>query len=87
MKWFYAVILLLAMTVVGSEPVYGFGKNKVIYKDFEWYYIQSKHFDIYFYEGGQEIAEFTAEIAESAYVQLQRDFRFDIRERIVFYYI
>ena len=84
MKWFYAVILLLAMTVVGSEPVYGFGKNKVIYKDFEWYYIQSKHFDIYFYEGGQEIAEFTAEIAESAYVQLQRDFRFDIRERIVF---
>ena len=24
-----------------------FGKNIVQYKDFEWYYTQTKHFDIY----------------------------------------
>lgn len=67
-----------------TSALFGFGKNKVQYKNFTWYYIQSKHFDVYFYEGGQEIAEFTAEIAEDAYVQINRDWRFDIKERIVF---
>ncbi len=85
MKFFkWLLVLPLLFMPFLHHAAYGFGKNKVIYKDFEWYYLQSKHFDIYFYEGGQEIAEFTAEIAESAYVQLKRDFQFDIRERIVF---
>ena len=75
---------LLLFTALLSPSLFGFGKNKVQYKNFTWYYIQSKHFDVYFYEGGQEIAEFTAEVAEEAYVQLQRDWRFDIKERIVF---
>lgn len=65
-------------------PAQYFGKNKVQYKTFEWYYIQSKHFDVYFYEGGLDIAKFTAEVAESAYVQLSRDFRYQIKDRIVF---
>jgi dipeptidyl aminopeptidase/acylaminoacyl peptidase len=76
---FFAVILLFCST----QYIYGFGKNKVQYKTFKWKYIQSKHFDIYFYEGGREIAEFTATAAESAYVQLQRDFRYNIKDRIV----
>jgi len=76
-----ALILSLIPTFVFSQS---FGKNKVQYKNFTWYYIQSDHFDVYFYEGGKEIAEFTAEVAESAYVQLKRDFRYEIRERIVF---
>ena len=83
MKCFTRIVFFIFSILFATTSVWGFGKNKVIYKNFEWYYIQSKHFDIYFYEDGQEIAEFTAEVAESAYVQLQRDFRFDIRERIV----
>ncbi len=78
------LFLFFMMTLFASSAALGFGKNKVIYKNFKWYYIQSKHFDVYFYEGGQEIAEFTAEVAETAYVQLKRDFRYDIQDRIVF---
>lgn len=81
---FLKYLLIAAMLFIyPTQALAGFGKNKIQYKTFKWKYIQSEHFDIYFYDGGQQIAEFTAAAAESAYVQLRRDFRFDIRERIV----
>ena len=75
----FVSILLLTSLAFGQ-----FGQNKVQYKNFEWYFIQSKHFDIYYYEGGKELAEFTAEVAEKAYEQISRDYSYDIKERIVF---
>jgi hypothetical protein len=85
MKFLKSLLLLPFLFIISySAVVYGFGKNKVIYKNFKWRYIQSKHFDVYFYDGGRQVAEFTAEVAESAYVQINRDFRYDIKERIVF---
>ena len=48
-----------------------YGVNKVQYKDFQWHFIQSEHFDVYFYEGGYDLAIFTIEVAESAYVGYQ----------------
>ncbi len=81
------VVIFLISAMVGLwQPIFAqyFGKNKVQYKNFTWYYIQSEHFDVYFYEGGFEIARFTAEIAEKAYQQLRRDFNYDIQKRIVF---
>ncbi len=61
-----------------------FGKNKIQYKNFDWHFIQSKHFDVFFYPGGKKLAEFTAEVAEKAYEQLRRDFSYEIKERLVF---
>lgn len=78
------LIIPFLFTAAQGQGSATFGKNKVVYKNFTWYYLQSTHFDVYFYEGGQDIAEFTAEVAETAYVQLKRDFRYDIRDRIVF---
>jgi len=45
-------------------------------------YIQSEHFDIYFSEGGESNAEFTAEIAEESYQELKDDFRYELTDRI-----
>ena len=59
-----------------------FGKNKVQYKNFEWYFIQSKHFDVYFYPQEYYLAEFTAEAAEAAYASISSHFRYDITNRI-----
>lgn len=59
-----------------------YGVNKVQYKDFQWHFIQSEHFDVYFYEGGYDLAIFTIEVAESAYVDIKRDFRYDINKRL-----
>ncbi|HEX9740988.1 MAG TPA: biopolymer transporter Tol [Ignavibacteriaceae bacterium] len=59
-----------------------FGKNKVQYKDFTWYYIQTDHFDVYFNEEGGTLAEFTAHAAEKALNSIQESFRYKINNRI-----
>lgn len=59
-----------------------FGKNKVQYEVFNWQYLQTEHFDIYFTDNGSNIAEFTAETAELSYQQLREDLRYDLVDRI-----
>ncbi len=59
-----------------------FGKNKVQYRDFDWKYVQSQHFDVYYYGEDDHLATFCADVAETSYVALKRDFKHDIRERI-----
>ena len=59
-----------------------FGKNKVQYHKFNWSFIQSDHFDIYFDEGGKALAEYTAAAAESSYASMSKSFRYQIVNRI-----
>src|SRR5438128_1340699 len=59
-----------------------FGQNKVQYKVFDWYYIQSKHFDIYFNKGGEYIAQYTAAVAESSLTKLEDNIRYNIKNRV-----
>ena len=59
-----------------------FGQNKVQYRDFDWSFIQTPHFDIYFYGDEQELANFTAEVAEQAYEQISLHLRWELRKRV-----
>ncbi len=59
-----------------------FGKNKVQYTKFNWSFIQSDHFDVYFSDDGKYLAEFTALAAESAYTSVSKSFRYHIVNRI-----
>lgn len=61
-----------------------FGKNKVQYKTFDWHYIQTTHFDLYFDRGNEGLAAFAADAAESAYTSISRSFRYSITARIPF---
>ena len=55
------VIAGLIYSIICSTNIFAqFGQNKVQYKKFEWQYIQSKHFDIYFNQGGDYLAQYTA---------------------------
>lgn len=83
MKRLWPVVLLVLMstgTALGQNSV--FGKNKVQYTKFDWQFIQSEHFDVYYTQGGYDLAVFTAEAAESAYVSIRQLFRYDITSRI-----
>jgi len=40
-----------------------FGKNRVQYEEFEWFFLRFQKFDTYFYAGGKPIAMQAAEIA------------------------
>ncbi|MBW7886889.1 MAG: PD40 domain-containing protein [Bacteroidetes bacterium] len=83
MKKFFRLFAFLSLAVSFVYAQDGnFGKNKVQYKQFHWSFIQTDHFDIYFYQGGQQIANFTAAAAESAYASIRKNFRYQINNRI-----
>ncbi len=80
-KFIYLLLGILFLTQLPLHAQY-FGKNKVQYKDFEWFYIQSEHFDVYFTEGGNGVASYVAQTAEKSYQMLRKDFRYDLVDRI-----
>ena len=65
-------------------PLFGqsFGKNKVQYRDFDWSYIQTPNFDIYYYGEDQDLAEFTSKVSEDAYKQISTHLAWDLRNRV-----
>lgn len=79
-----APILLCIMIATSSSypQETTFGKNKVQYKAFDWYYLQSAHFDVYFSQGGRPLAEFAAGVAESSYYSVSKSFRYQVPDRI-----
>ncbi|CUT06785.1 peptidase MA family metallohydrolase, partial [Candidatus Kryptonium thompsonii] len=81
-RFFVYLVLIFALISVGFAQQGPFGKNKVQYKDFAWYFIRTDHFDIYFTDGGYELAEYTAKVAEDAYVKISKLLRYEIINRI-----
>lgn len=61
-----------------------FGKNKVQYQRFDWKFIQSENFDVYYHQGGDYAAKFTAMKAEEALAEIENTLSFRITKRIVF---
>lgn len=82
-----AIGCLLVMTAaVGAQETY-FGKNKVQYRNFAWQYIQSDHFDIYFYDGGYDLAVYASAELEQAYTIVAEQLKYYARSRLpVFVY-
>lgn len=80
------LVAIAALAMVSTAPVHAqyFGKNKVQYTDFDWYYIQSEHFDVYFSNDGYEVAAFAARAAEEALVSIQNTLNYRINNRIPF---
>ena len=79
-----ALALLLSIVPVDEANAQYFGKNKVQYTDFDWYFIRSEHFDVYFSNDGYKLAEFTAQAAEDALRGIQESFGYQITARIPF---
>lgn len=73
-----AVLILFAAR---SGLAQGFGKNKIQYSRQHWKYIQTEHYDIYFYGDGLQAAKFTATMAEAAYRQIRDLLNFEMQAR------
>ncbi len=74
-----ASVLLLGQAAA-QEPY--FGKNKVHYKYFDWYLIQSENFDVHYYKGEYVLAKFAADVLQDAYLKVRRELRYDLTKRI-----
>ncbi len=80
------VALVMFAATVGAQETY-FGQNKVRYRDFEWSYIQTRHFDIYFYAGAYSVAKFAADVLESSYKEVSAQLNYNLQNRVpVFLY-
>jgi Tol biopolymer transport system component len=79
-------LLIMGLAVAGAPDALGqhfrFGKNKVQYRTHAWQFLQTSHFDVYYYDGGQYLAEFTAHAAEDALRQISRLFQYTVTDRI-----
>lgn len=71
--------MLVALTAARGQE---FGQNKVEYESFHWRYVSSEHFDVYFPEGNDGIAEFTAETAEHSLKLIERSFNYNLEGRL-----
>ena len=79
--------LLLLLSYQSQAQFFYFGRNKVQYTDFEWHYIKTEHFDIYYYPEMKALAERGAFFAEEAYKKLQTRFNHSLVARVplIFY--
>jgi len=76
------LLTLMGLWGAAAAQNVAFGKNKVQYRDFDWFYIQSDHFDIYYYEGGYDLALFSAAVLESSYVEVSRQLNHRLSKRV-----
>ncbi len=58
------IILIGSFTSVAQVNAVEFGKNRVQFKKFQWQYYQTKNFNTYFNQSGQELAKFVLQVAE-----------------------
>lgn len=93
MKRFPIKIFLLLLTVAASFSSAGqfyqgsyneFGKNRVQYRDFLWQQYRFEKFDTYFYEGGQQLAEFTSKVAEKNIQSIEDIFDYTMSDKVQF---
>ena len=81
------LLAVAASAAPASAQYFAFGKNRVQYREADWRALQTAHFDVYYYErdaapGGRVLAEFAAEAAEEAYLEVAALFGTDVARRI-----
>ncbi|MDH7513246.1 MAG: hypothetical protein QHH14_09905 [Clostridiales bacterium] len=72
-KWGIPAVVLSCLALISPSPAQEFfyypyyGKNKIMYEDFQWKSYATDHFHVYFYAERPEVLKNVAEVAESAY--------------------
>ena len=59
-----------------------FGKNRVQFKEFQWFYYHSPHFDTYYYKEGKELGAMVGRIAEQNLKEIENTLDYKLAGRI-----
>ena len=68
---FVIIYLLFSQLIFGQN----FGQNKVQYDTFDWEYIVSPNFNVYYYGDNHDLAIFTSKVAEESLEQIGKHLR------------
>ena len=83
------VLLLLATILPANAQFYNcmnmpFGKNRVQWTDFHWSYYMNDNFDVYFYQGGNDLAKYAQAYAKDQIPRLETRLNSRFRKKIQF---
>jgi Tol biopolymer transport system component len=76
------IFLLLLVAGLTNSVNAQFGKNKVQYRKFDWKYIQTIHFDIYFYDNATQLANLCAIQAEKSLASIENLLNYKMEKRV-----
>jgi hypothetical protein len=78
-------MLMQAQFYTGAQQE--FGKNRVQYRDFNWLYYPYKKFEVYYYQGGKDLAIYTVQAADQELAKLEElfDYKLDDQVEVVVY--
>ncbi len=81
-------LLCLSAATAHAQIAYTrfYGKNRVLYTDFNWETYPTDHFDIYYYTGNPKALQTIAELAESAYAQISQKIKHQLSARVPLLY-
>ncbi len=65
-----AALLATADAARGAQ----FGRNKIQYQNFDWQIIRTEHFDVYYYDGSEDVADAVCRIVEESNDHLEELF-------------
>ncbi len=74
-------LLLASYFAMAQVNAVEFGKNRVQYKKFKWKYYQTKNFNVYFYQNGEELAKYIAQSAEKELPQIEAAAEYSLQRR------
>jgi len=83
--WKYTLLILMLLTsnsFAQFGDYFGFGKNKVHFKSFDWSIIKTEHFDIYYYPEERQAAQDAARVSERSYAYLSEVLDYKFKQKI-----
>ena len=75
------LFLLPSIISVAQVNSVVFGRNRVQFNKFKWQYYQTKNFNVYFYDKGQELAKFVLQSAEKELPNIEAATEFSLQRR------
>jgi hypothetical protein len=74
-------LLLLPIFLSAQVNTVDFGKNRVQFKKFQWKFYQSPNFNVYYNQGGLELAKFVVQLAEEELDSIETDIDYSLQRR------
>jgi len=78
---FLFVIILLPNLLKAQVNAVEFGKNRVQNKKFVWKFYQSPNFNVYFNQGGLELAKYVVQVAEEELSPIEQSVEYSLQRR------
>jgi hypothetical protein len=80
---YMALVVLISIPFFADAQVNAveFGRNRLQFKKFKWQYYQTRNFNVYFNESGQELAKYVAQIAEKELPSIESDAEYSLQRR------